>query len=138
MNNRFKIRKILRFTVNIIAIIFCGNIILTICRFILDDSDIISIQTFIIMLVCSIAIAHCAISFHKTEYEVKDETLIISEFLKRGKIYLFSEISKIEEAEAGPFTYIKLFLKDNKKHNIPPLDNQKKFINIINAKLRKA
>ena len=45
------------------------------------------------------------------------------------------EISKVEEAKAGPFTYVKLFLKNNKKHNIPPLDNQKEFINIINAKL---
>lgn len=72
------------------------------------------------------------------EYEIKDESLIVKDFMKKDRRYLFSQIEKIEEAQAWPFTYIRLLFKNNKKRNIMPLDNQKDFVGIIQSRLHKS
>ncbi len=134
-DNHFRIRKFLRIIATFSAVVFCCFFILDIWRYFLNDIEKFSLTYFLVMILCSAGIVHCAMSFSKTSYDIENDSLIVKDFLKKDKKILFLEFVSIEEAQAGPFTYIKLVLKDYKAYNIPPLDNQTEFIKIIKAKL---
>jgi hypothetical protein len=138
MNNPFKIQKFLRIVAYFSAVVVSCELLLTIYKYFNNDLIGVSFVDFFVIFVCNLVLVYCAISFNKMEYEIKDKSLVIKNFMKKDKHYLFSEIEKIEEARAWPFTYIRMFFKNNKKRNIIPLDNQKEFIQSIHRNLHKA
>ena len=135
MNNIFKIRKFFRIIVIFVALIIFCDFVVVIYNFFLNDVKTISFPNLFILAVCNLALVHCTISFNKTKYEIGDDTLTAKQFFGKDKKYLFSEFIGIEEATAGPFIYIKLFIKNNKSFSLPPLDNQKEFVKIIQLKM---
>lgn len=138
MNNRFKIRKLLRIVAIFGAVIFCCDFAVSLYKHFINELTSISFEDCLFYIVCSVGFVYCAMSFNKMEYEIKDESLIVKDFMKKDRRYLFSQIEKIEEAQAWPFTYIRLLFKNNKKRNIMPLDNQKDFVGIIQSRLHKS
>ena len=74
--NHFRIRKFLRIITASVAILFGCFLVLDIWRYFLNDIYKFSALYFVVIILCTAALAHCAMSFSKTDYAIKNDALI--------------------------------------------------------------
>jgi hypothetical protein len=86
-------------------------------------------------LIIGLVITYCAIGINRTQYEIKDKTLVVRSFLAKNKTINLSEIREIKQVRAWPFFYTKIFFINGRKRNMLPIENRNEFIQIINQML---
>ena len=84
MNNRFRVRKIVRLGVTFAAIVVCLGLAATILRIFQEDARHELFANLLIMIACTIVLAYCAVSFSKAEYEITADELIAKDFFSKN------------------------------------------------------
>ena len=134
-NRLFKITKSLRIAVSMVATLMFSDLVITFYRtFSAEQKNILS-SDLIFMTFSVLLLVYCAISLNRAEYRIEEKGIRIKDILRKPRLYLYSDIAKIEEAEVWPFKFTRLIFKDKGKRNIVPLDNQGDFVSLMRGRI---
>ncbi len=138
MDNRYKVKKILRIITAFSASIISFGLLVDVCKLTSFEIEGFLFSEVTFRIVCCLVLVSCAMNLIMLEYRINHDALIIKDFIRREKKYPFSQISKLEEVQAWPFKYIRILHNGNKLRNIVPLDNQDQFVKLIQEKINES